>query len=1010
MPPGVAFLPALARAILAGDFPVPGRAPPDPLALANWTVLLPTRRAARAMAEAFLDAADGRARLLPRLRALGDVDEDELLFASEDRAGVDIPPGISPMQRLFLLTSLIVDWARRSPQAQLSRAIVNSPVQAFSLARSLAQLIDSFETEGVEFEAIRTLFDGELPRHQELALGFLDLVRVRLPAEMGKLGLISPAERRNRLMAEEAGRLAHGRAAGPVIAAGSTGSVPATARLLSVIARLEKGAVVLPGLDQQLDEQSWSAIGPQHPQFGMRELLKRMGVERHDVLRLPGVDAGEALEGRAWLVSEIMRPAKTTHRWREVIEPARLGPALQGITALPAPGQREEAAAIALIMRRTLETPGRTAALVTADRRLARRVKAELGRWNIAIDDSAGEPLLRTPLGAIAALVAEAAATGFGARELVALFNHPFSRFGYERRRLVAAAADLEIAVLRGRPIAAGFKGLAMALERAQKDRPEVRPHPLAARIGSDGWNGIRELVSRLIESFGPLETLFGREGEASLTELATAHIQALEAATRGPAGDPFSLWTGEAGESLSALFSSLLDDARLFPPLKPADYPPLIGSLLQAIPVRPRYGRHPRLAILGLLEARLVQADVTILGGLNDGRWPAEAETDPWLSRPQRSTLGLPLPDRRIGLAAHDFAQGLAKETVYLTWSKKIASQPAIPSRWVLRLTAFLKAAGCEEAISPSEPWLEWVLGLDRPNPLRAVGRPRPRPPVSARPRQLSVTGVDELLKDPYAVFARRILKLTPLDPLDVVLGRAERGLFVHAVLSRFTKRTPGPLPSDAAHMLLDEARAVFAEMEVDEPTAAFWWPQMERIAHWFASSEQALRETAAAQHAEVDGRLDLQLSRGGFTLTCRADRIDLLNDGGLRIIDYKTGAPPSFKEQARNFSAQLLLEAHVAAAGGFAGLAAMPASNLLYIRLSGGEPAGELVPCKDDVATLAEATAEKLKRLLDLYGDEATPYEAKDWSGDPDREGDFGHLSRWREWAVTGTAKAGP
>jgi ATP-dependent helicase/nuclease subunit B len=485
VPPGVPFLAALARAILAGGFPAPAMAPPDPLDLARWTILLPTRRAARSLMVAFLEAGGGTARLLPRIRALGDVEEEDLLFADAE-AGIEaIAPAISPLQRLFLLASLIRDWAGQYPRGRLAAALVHSPVQALLLARSLARLIDSFDTEQVDLEAIAGLVEGELAGHQEMVLDFLALVRVRLPGEMTRLGLVSPAERRNKLMAEEALRLESGGATGPVIAAGSTGSVPATARLLTAVAKMTHGAVVLPGLDVDLEPESWDQLRPQHPQFGMRELLKLMGVERCEVRLLPGIGRTPDRDARGWLASEIMRPAETSERWHDTMahNRERLALALRGMSAIAAPGRREEATAIALIMRRTLQVPGRTAALVTPDRGLARQVKAELKRWTIEIDDSAGEPLIRTPAGAFAALVAEAAASGFGARELVALFNHPLCRFGLERSALVAAASTLEIAALRGVAVEPGLAGLAKALDSAP-DRASLRhAHPLLARI-----------------------------------------------------------------------------------------------------------------------------------------------------------------------------------------------------------------------------------------------------------------------------------------------------------------------------------------------------------------------------------------------------------------------------------------------------------------------------------------------------------------------------------------------
>lgn len=1003
VPPGVAFLDALAGAVLAGGFPAPDIAPPAPLELARWTILLPTRRAARSLIDAFLRQGGGEARLLPRIRALGDVEEEDLLMAPGEAGPDAVAPAIGPLQRLFLLATLIRDWAREHPRAPLAKALVHSPVQALSLARSLARLIDSFETEQVDLGAIAGLIDVELAGYQELVLGFLALVRVQLPQEMARLGLVSPAERRNRLMAEEALRLEAGKAAGPVIAAGSTGSIPATARLLAAIARLPHGAVVLPGLDQGLERQGWDQLGPQHPQYGMRELLQRLRLDRHDVRELPGIAAGPERQARGWLASEIMRPSETSELWHEAValNAGRLATALGGLSAIAAPGQREEATAIALIMRRALEQPGRTAALVTPDRGLARRVRAELGRWNIDVDDSAGEPLIRAPAGAFAALVAEAVASGFAARDLVALFNHPFCGFGLERSALIQAAGLLEVAVLRGVPVKPGLAGLAEGLARAPERAAEPHAHPLLKRMDMADWEVAHDLLDRLRQALEPLQALFAAGGEVAFGRLAAAHLAAMEASTAGSAmASP--LWTGEAGEALSGLFGELLEHAPALAPLAPRDYAPLVSALMQAVAVRPRYGRHPRLVILGLLEARLVDADVTILGGLNEGVWPAEAETDPWLNRPQRKTLGLPLPERRIGLAAHDFAQGLAARSVTLTWSKKIGSQPAVPSRWILRLMALLKAAGRDASLAPAEPWLEWVKGLDAAGTVRPVARARPRPPVAARPWRLSVTAIDELIRDPYATFARRILRFVPLDGLGGEHGAAERGRMVHAVLHRFARRYPGPMPAEPHLRLLDEARDVMAEMGVDEATAALWWPQMERIARWFVECERQWRSTARAQHAELDGRIAFPVAGRPFVLSCRADRIDELRDGRLRIIDYKTGAVPSFEETAGGYSPQLLIEAFMAMHGGFAGIAAAPAGELVYVRLSGGDPAGETRECRRDVAALAEQTAEGLKRLLEGYADVATPYEARDWSREPDRAGDYGQLSRWREWAA--------
>jgi ATP-dependent helicase/nuclease subunit B len=424
----------------------------------------------------------------------------------------------------------------------------------------------------------------------------------------------------------------------------------------------------------------------------------------------------------------------------------------------------------------------------------------------------------------------------------------------------------------------------------------------------------------------------------------------------------------------------------------------------MSGVVVRPRYGGHPRLAIWGPLEARLQHADLLILGGLNEGTWPPEPAVDPWLSRPMRRDFGLPPPERRIGLAAHDFAQALGAPEVVLTRSLRVEGTPMVPSRWLQRLDGLLDSVGLGDALQRVALPLAWQAMLDRPDAIRPASPPAPRPPVHARPRRLSATQVETWMRDPYAIYARHVLRLRRLDPLDADPGAADRGNFIHRALEEFVAAHPGALPADALDRLLDCGREAFGPA-LDRPSVwAFWWPRFERIARWFIERERERRGALAASFTERRGELQLPGPAGAFLLTATADRIDAFGDGGLAIIDYKTGQLPKASDVQLGFSPQLPLEAAIAASGGFSGVPDGAVAELAYWRLSGGNPPGEITAIRADAAALAAEAKAGLERLIAAFDDRGTAYESRPRADSAPRFSDYDHLARVREWSAIG------
>ena len=950
IPAHVAFVDALAAGLLE-------RTAARPLALARTTVLLPNRRAVRALTDAFVRAS-GSGLLLPRLAPVGDVDDG--LGGLADLAHA---PTIDPTKRRLLLAQLVRRWREMSA------------IEALRLADQLAAALDALAFEEVDPAGIRDFVPHDLAHHWEKTLAFMGVMIDLWPPLLAANGEVDPAiAARHRLDA-----LTHGWAEAPpqgdIVAAGFASAAPPVARLLRTVARLPHGVVVVPGLDTGMSAAAWDAIrcrhndpdhagreSEEHPQFTLKCLLDAIGVARGEVIDWGYAGRADGPPARSAIVAESMAPAAFTGDWRRMPDPAPFEHVRTVIAANPA----EEAQVVALALRRALDTPGLTAAVVTPDRGLARRIAAHCRRWGIAVDDSAGTPLKVTPPGALFLGLVEAAARGFGAVSLLGLLKHPLVRAGDERIDWLAAVRRLDLA-LRGVRPAPGLDGIAA---RVNDEDPALLPW----------WE---DVAARL----DPLERCFAQPAVAFAELIAT-----LRNATAALCGD--AAWRGPAGRALGEVVAALEKHGHHLDPFAPADAPALVAAFLGETPVRLPYGGHPRLAIYGALEARLQRADLTILSGLNEGVWPSRPVPDPWLAPKLRSHLALPGLERRIGLAAHDFVSALGGPAVLLTRARRNDSAPAVPSRFWLRLHA---RAG--DAIRPDDDLLAAARGLDAATNVTPASRPAPAPPAALRPRALSVTAAERLKTDPYAFYAGTMLRLRPLDPLDEDPSAADKGTAVHAILEAWVKQgdaDPATLPRFTEAELLRWAGHPLMR--------ALWAPRVRRAMAWVTEAVAAWdAEGWTPLAAEAKGTLTLA---NGIKLTGTADRVDRRGDGMLAIVDYKTGVVPSHAQVAGGFALQLGLLGWLAAADALNGVDAAEVAALRFWKLGGGTTPGKatdpLLHARQPFATVAEhvaATQAAFFALCDTMLLGANPFVAK---AHPDyaRGTDYDQLARVLEW----------
>lgn len=956
----------------------------DPMGLARGMILLPNNRAVRAVSDAFVRESKGGL-LLPRLVPIGDPDLGERLGSALDPigAGPQLPPAIDPMRRQMLLARMV----------QEVRAAHGQPVdagEAIRLGQALATVLDQMQVERVPVSALKLDLPEELSAHWQRSLDLLRILLDRWPQELEQRGMIDLADRRNRLLDHIAARWADAPPQGFVVAAGISTTAPAVAGLLSRIARMPRGQVVFAALDQNLTEEQWDAIGPfdpdpvtgrapppseTHPQYALKRLLDIMSLTRDDVGSWKWGSEHDARAVRGRNISNAMLPPRLTGRWRDLKTADR---SLSGVEAIELATPGEEAQVIAIALREALETPERTAALVTPDRQLATRVSAHLKRWGIEADDSAGQPLSHLPPGTLLIALAEAVAEKFAPVALLALLKHPLVMRGEGRLAWLDGVRNLDL-LLRGPRPPAGIAGIDLLVEPREG---EDRQDRLRAQVRG-WWPQARALLA-------PLEA-----GFVAAHDLA-AQIAALRDHAGALSGD--MVWAGHQGHAAAALIGDMESAAHEGP--KDADIralPALLDHLLGAQAVRPPQGGHPRIAILGLIEAQLMQADLMILAGLNEGTWPGLPAPDPWLAPRIRRELGLPGLETRIGLAAHDFASALGAPKILITRARRGTSGPAVASRFWLRLRAMSGAQWTQ-----ADRYAAFAQALDDPGIHAPSRRPAPRPPLSARPRLIPVTDVDRLKADPYAFYAKRLLRLARLDPIDADPSAAWRGTAVHEILQHWGEagaRDPADLERRAI--------AMFARADAHPLLRALWQPRLLEAIRWIAAEVAADRaEGRTILLVEQEGRAEI----AGVTLTGKADRIDRMPDGTIAIVDYKTGKPPSARAVKAGYSLQLGLLGLIAEApDGFKALGSGKISGSFEYwslakkgdqfgyRESPVDPAG-----KRDKIVSADFTAFVYDQFTEAAGNWLTgdaPFRAE-INPEVASYGDYDQLMRLEEW----------
>jgi len=932
-----------------------------PEAMARVDLYVNTRRMARRLRDLFDQDQPG---FLPNIKLITDL--------GKDPSAIHIPKAVPPLRRRLELVQLLSGLLDSQPDLAPRSSL-------FDLADGLMKLTEEMQGEGVPPSVIRGLDISDQSGHWDRALQFIGIVQ----GYFGDTENAPDNEARQRRIIEELGlNWLESPPEKPIVIAGSTGSRGTTALFMDMVAKSPQGAVILPGFDFAMPVDCWGDLTGQmttedHPQYRFRKLL---GADINTVS--PWTDASPTNPARNALVSLALRPAPVTDQWlRDGPDLEDVAGACKDLTLIEAATPRTEALAIALRLRQAAED-AQTAALISPDRVLTRQVTAALQRWGIVPDDSAGIPLQLTPSGRLLRHIASLFGHKLTSEALLTLLKHPLTH-AEDRGQHQLWTQAVELSLRRHGP---PFPTRDALLDWSAKED--------TLAVEATTW------VNWLFDTIEPLADMM----HAPLPDMLTALVRTADTLSGGTLGATTpAIWQKGAGHEAQRIVRDLQAEAHLCGALSANDFQSLFGAILSQGEVRNSETVHPNILIWGTMEARVQGADVVILAGLNEGTWPERTDPDPWMNREMRQKAGLLLPERRIGLAAHDFQQAIAGKEVVLTRSAKSDDAETVPSRWINRLTNLLgglEAQGGPDALrgmrARGDAWLRLAVEMEHPLHVAKATRPSPKPPVETRPKRLSVTAIKTLIRDPYAIYARNILGLSPLDPLVQEPDAPLRGTLIHAILEAFVEGRTDETAEAAKVRLLAETDSILVK-HAPWPTArAIWKSKVARVADWFIDRDRLRAKSMTPVGFETAGSVNIP--ELDFTLSAKADRIDRDAHGRLHIFDYKTGTPPSKKEQAA-FDKQLLLEVAMAELGGFNEVGQGNVAEAKYIGLS-ANPSEIAAPIDEITPT---ETWDGLKELLTRFLDPNTGYSSRRAMQKESDAGRYDQLARFGEWDIS-------
>lgn len=1008
IPAGLPFSDCLAKGIIQNY---------SPEEIAVMSVYCPSKRGIRALHDSFLKYTHNNVMMLPSLKALGE-DEEELHFdyVSENKINNPILKKrvIHSGIRQLALTKIILEHIR-TQKKDISYS------EAFALSSKLIDLLNSLQSERIDLKKLKDIDVGHHAKAWQDNVFLLNMITDLWPVFLEHNHLCDPVPYRNAVLETLTSNITSTPPDHPIIIAGSTGSMPASADFMSAVGKIKNGAVVLPGIDLSLEQKDIDVLSEDHPQYGLYHLINHCNISPNDIQDWYSVDNFIRPKHiiRQKLFHEIMRPSGTAESWKTLSERfshSDLEQALKDFYLIQTPTDHEEAIVIALIMREALEKTEQTVALITPNRILARRVKNELKRWDIIPDDSAGTPLSDLPQGVFLKLLFDVIDQKFSSHALLAFLKHPFVAMGYPAGHIKKNIRIFEDILLRGNGVIYGIDHLKEALEYKIQILKESN-HFSHEKL--EKHQQVLILIETLKIAFDPFLSLPEYITLKDFMERLSIVIDTMTM-IRSDNQTYSYFYKEESGRAMFNFIQEFSDYSDLLTRLTLSSLVGHVREFLAKITIRPSYGFTPGVYIWGTPEARLQQTDIIILGGMNEGCWPIKTDSGIWLSRDMRKDIGLSSPERRIGLSAHDFVQAGCAQKVYTTYAQKSDGCPLIPSRWIIRLENIIKGifdikgSNFLELIRKT-PYLEWIEQLDNTvNPPFMVTRPMPKPPISKRPLRLSVTDIEKWVRDPYYIYVKYILELKKKKSLEYSQEAADRGTIIHTILYEFLKQTGHKIDHNAYEIMHNIIEEQLLKQSSQKEIIPFWRPRLNKIAYHFIEAERKQQYHRQSKILEKKAELEIPLSTGDiFTLVAQADRIDVTSENSFIVVDYKTSASSAYtlQQMEKGLAPQLPLQSIMVEKGCFHDIQNALTEHAEYVIVSGSyknpyEVKKSIPNIRSQYKNFSEMSKDIFKGFyewIERFQNPDTPYISQLMPQFLSYEGDYDHLARVKQWRAS-------
>lgn len=921
----------------------------NPLALIHHTLFLPTRRSARAFEKCLAAHTEHGLFSPPRIIALTDFPPEA--FDCEQSA---ILP--TATERHLLMVELL-----RGKHFDALLGEQKSLPQLLSHASALLDQIDELFLFEVPQDNLSSLVRHDLPQNQIQALRVLHQVYSEWEPFLKRQGFCDPTQMRVVRYREYIKTLRdypH-----PVIALGIEAAYGFVRDLLKAIMKTRGGAVILGGPeDGELSRRDSEKA--HHPDFHLNRLLESMGCERST---LSFINSTKEHPRRLLLEGVFQNHTNVTTSGPLKEEETKNLFLLESGTLF------EEAEAITLMMAEAVVDPLKTVALVTTNQTLTAYVMALLERFGIKADHSKAHAFRSTPLGRLLLLVASFLVSPYSPVTLLSLLKHPYVSLDQGRLSVLALARFLENNVMRTDRMVRGERDLFI------KTMPE----------------GEKALLTKLLNMKERGQNLLhGKEPTSLAQALLLLQSSLEELCFKTTLEGIGSIYDTPEGEKFKGWIASVMVSPLGKTTLEMQHFPSILRELMDAIPVSKAWGYHPRVFILGPLETRLLSFDRVILADFNEGRWPRKSSDAVWMNQRMRQDVGIVSDVIQMSQEADDLRALLSLKEVFITRALRVDGSPSVPSRWLLRLQAFCTQKNVQlSSVDHYKEWarLIWHEPLKKVNPLlRPLEKPMALPPLGARPKRLTISGLNLLKRNPYAFYVNSILKLNALKPLIHQLDALQFGVRLHQVLADalILEDSGSRLTHDVLNAL---GGRIFASYTSSPLWRYFWQHRLNECFDHFLSLDKNLSYAPQKRFGEVKVTFPFHTDFGDFEIIAKADRLDLITPHGAVLIDYKTGRTPTASSIKKGEDIQLALEGVMVNEGAFRICDAQVTKGLEYWDLKNGRRVSV-----EEVDTVIGNAESALIELLEQYYKVGAAYKINfDHLSDEIR-----HFSRWEEW----------